>query len=225
MQFENNMELGFGIYTIPDIASILGLKYHKVERLLNEYWDKRFVDALGKKYSWAIGKTKAVSFHTLVEFYIFFQFKESGVSTQQILKAHKELAEIYDTAFPFANSKIIQDIRCVGRRIVLKTKNGDYINLDATKQLNLEFIQEFAKKLVFDTNNLAEKFFPLGKKNSVVVDPHHQFGQPVITNTNIFPQTIFNLYIAKESKQFIAASYDISLKQVNDAIAFCKNAA
>lgn len=225
MHLENQMELGYGIYTIPDIANILNLKYHKVERLLNEYWDKRFVNALGKKYSWAIGKTKAVSFHTLVEFYIFFQLKESGVSTQEILKAHKELSEMYNTAFPFAVSKIIQDISCAGRKIVFKTKKGDYINLDSTKQLNLGFIQEFAKKLVFDANNLAEKFYPLGKKNSVVVDPHHQFGQPVISETNIFPQTIFNLYNAKESKQFIAASYDITLKQVNDSIAYCKKAA
>lgn len=225
MQFENHMELGYGIYTIPDIANILNLKYHKVERLLNEYWDKRFADVLGKKYSWSIGKTKAVSFHTLVEFYIFFQLRESGVSTQQILKAHKELSEMYNTAFPFAISKIIQGIRCVGSRIVFKIKDGEYINLDATKQLNLTFIQEFAQKLVFDSNNLAEKFYPLGKKNSVVVDPHHQFGQPVIANTNIFPKTIFNLYNAKESKQYIAASYELTLKQVNDAIAFCKNAA
>jgi uncharacterized protein (DUF433 family) len=224
MKFENKIDLGIGIYTISDIASILDLKYFKVERLLNEYWDKRFSEELGNKYSWSIGKSKAVSFHTLVEFYIFFQLRESGVSTQQIIKAHHELSKMYKTAFPFAVSQIIESIRCVGKRIVFEI-NGDYINLDATRQFNLKFIQEFAKKLVFDENHLAEKFYPLGKNHSIVVNPHHQFGQPVIDHTNIFPETIYNLYISKESKKFIAASYDLSLKQIDDAIAYCKPAA
>ncbi|RKS26583.1 uncharacterized protein DUF433 [Flavobacterium endophyticum] len=225
MKFENKIDLGIGIYTISDIASILHLKYFKVERLLNEYWDKRFSDELGKKYSWSIGKSKAVSFHTLVEFYIFFQLRESGVSTQQIIKAHSELSNMYETAFPFAVSQIIESIRCVGKRIVFELKSGDIVDLNATKQLNLKFIQEFAKKIVFDKNNLAEKFYPMGKKSSIVVNPHNQFGQPVIDKTNIFPETIYNLYKSKESKKFIAASYDLSLKQVDDAIAYCKPAA
>ena len=72
MHFENKLEIGYGIYTMPDLANILNLKYYKVQRLLNEYWDKKFGSELGERYSWSDGKSKAVSFHTLVEFYIFF---------------------------------------------------------------------------------------------------------------------------------------------------------
>jgi uncharacterized protein (DUF433 family) len=225
MKFENHIELGIGVYTIPDIANILNLKYSKVERLLNEYWDKRFANDLGEKYSWSFGKSKAVSFHTLVEFYIFFQLKEAGVTTQRILKAHSELSEIFNTAFPFALSTIIDGINCFGKKIVFEIKKDEFIDLDSTKQLNLNFIKSFVEKLDFDRNHLAEKFYPLGKNHSVVVDPHHQFGQPVITDTNIFPETIYKLYSSKESKKFIASSFDLSLKQVNDAIEYCKKVA
>mgnify|MGYP006915293802 CR=1 FL=1 len=72
MKFENHVELGSGIFTVSDIATILNLKYFKVYKLLNEYWDNRFATQLGQKYSWSVHNTKAVSFHTLVEFYIFF---------------------------------------------------------------------------------------------------------------------------------------------------------
>lgn len=113
-------------------------------------------------------------------------------------------------------------MNCVGKRIVFEINENDLINLDSTKQLNMKFIKSFAHKLDFDNDNLANKFYPLGKAKSVVVDPSHQFGQPVIKNTNIFPQTIFNLHKAKETKKFIAESYEISLKQVNDAIEYCK---
>ncbi len=225
MEFENHTELGLGIFTVPDIACILNLKYSKVYILLNEYWDKRFASELGEKYSWSLNNIKAVSFHTLIEFYIFFQLKEVGVPTYQILNAHKELSITFQTPFPFAVSKIINKINCFGKRIVFELNDNELINLDSTKQLNMNFIKSFAHKLEFDKDELAEKFYPLGKKNCIVIDPNHQFGQPVIKKTNIFPQTIYNLYKSKESKKFIAESYEISLKEVNDAIEYCKSVA
>ena len=225
MEFENKAKIGNGIYTLPDLARILHLDYHKVQRLLNEYWNKRFVGDFSEKYSWTIGKSKAVSFHTLVEFYIFYQLKESGVSTQSILKAHSELSLIFQTPFPFAKSELLDGINCFGKKIVFEINKNDIINLDSTKQLNLKFIKNFMHKLDFNSNNLAVRLYPLGKKNSVIIDPKHQFGQPTIQGTNLFPETVFSLYMRKESKKFIASSYDISVKQVNDAISFCKNAA
>ena len=225
MKFENKAEIGTGIYTLPDLARILNLDYHKVQRILNEYWDKRFAEEFSEKYSWTVGKSKAVSFHTLVEFYIFYQLKESGVSTQSILKAHKELSQIFNTPFPFAKSEILDGINCFGKKIVFQMNNDEIIDLDSTKQLNLKFIKNFMHKLEFDNNSLAMRLYPLGKKNSVIVDPKHQFGQPTIQGTNLFPETIFNLYKKKETKKFIASSYDISVKQVNDAIDYCKTAA
>ena len=225
MQFENSAKIGLGVYTIPDIADILNIKYYKVSRLMNEYWDKRFADQLGNNYSWKVSNSKAVSFHTLVEFFIFYQFKEVGVSTRNILNAHKELSERYNTPFPFAQSDILSRINCFGKKIIFELQNGYLIDLDSTKQLNLKFIKDFFQKLDFDKNHLAQRLYPLGKKNSVIIDPKHQFGQPTIIGTNILPQTIYNLHRAKESKNFIASSYELSLKQVNDAIDYCKNAA
>lgn len=225
MKFENQAEIGNGIYTLPDLASILNLDYQKVQRLLNEYWDKRLANNFSEKYSWTIGKSKAVSFHTLVEFYIFYQLKEAGVSTQRILKAHKELSEIFKTPFPFAKSEILNGMSCFGKKIVFEISKDEIIDLDSTKQLNLKFIKKFMHKLDFDRNNLAQRLYPLGKKNSVVVDPKHQFGQPTIFGTNLFPETINNLYKNKETKKFIAYSYDISIKQVSDAIEYCKKSA
>lgn len=225
MKFENKLEIGNGIYTLPDLANILDLDYQKVRRLLSEYWDKRFAVDFGNKYSWSVGNSRAVSFHTLVEFYIFYQFKNAGVSTSKILKAHQELASMYNTAFPFANAKILEGIHCFGKKIVFEIKENEIIDLDFTKQLNLNFIKNFVNKLEFDKNNIAKRLYPLGKKNSVIIDPEHQFGQPTIFGTNLFPETIYNLYKNNETKKFISASYGISIKQVKDAIEYCKKQA
>lgn len=225
MSFENKSEIGIGIYTVPDLAEILNLKYYKVQRLLNEYWDKRFAEQLGSKYSWTDGKSKAVSFHTLIEFYIFFQLKETGISTKNILKAHTELSIMFSTPFPFAKAEVINGISCIGKNVFFEFKNKDIINLDSSKQLNLKFIKIFANKLDFDNGNLAVRLWPLGKEKSIVVDPNYKLGMPTIIGTNIYPESIYQLHLAEEPLKFIASTYSLSEKEVKDAIEFCKKAA
>ena len=109
-------------------------------------------------------------------------------------------------------------------KIYLKI-NGDTITLDGSKQLNLDFIKVFFKNLDFDNDMLASRFWPMGKENKVVCDPHRKFGQPVLDGTSIQSEAIYRMYLAKEPISFIASIYEIPLKSVKDAIAFHKNAA
>ncbi len=85
-------------------------------------------------------------------------------------------------------------------------------------------MEEFFEKIEFDDNNIAVRFFPLANSRNVVVDPKHQFGQPVISGTNIKIQTIFSLYQGGETLKDISSLYDISIDKVKDAIAFQKAA-
>ena len=149
MDFENKPMLGYGIYTVPDIAKILNLRYYKVQRLLKEYWDNRIAKDLSERYSWTDGKSKAVSFHTLVEFHTFFQFREAGIKTQEILKAHQVLSKKFDTAFPFATAYILKLIRIAGKKVLFQISEDEIIDLDFTGQFNIHFLVNFMKKLDF----------------------------------------------------------------------------
>ena len=224
MIFENKLAIGNGIYTVPDVARILRLPYYKVNTWLNEYWDGKLGKAFKGKYSWRIESTRAVGFHTLVEFYVMMQFAEAGVKATQVLKAHEELSKSYNTIFPFAQKQIIDNISTDGKRIYLNI-DGTAITLDGSKQFNLDFIRLFFKKIEFNNELLAAKLWPLGKDNAVVCDPHHKFGQPVIDGTNIQTEAVYKMYLANEPISFIASVYELSEKKVKDAIKFHKNAA
>lgn len=223
-KFENKLQLGNGIYTTVEIANILRLPYHKVNSWISKYWDGELGKAYEHNYSWQIDNSKAVGFHTLVEFYVMVQFAESGVKTRQVLNAHKELSDLFKTPFPFALKEVLQNIKTDGRKIFFKLK-GDTITLDGSKQLNLDFIKLFFKKLEFDKDMLAARFWPLGKQKKVVCDPQHKFGQPVIEGTNIQSEAIYKMYLAKEPIPFIAELYEISPEKVKHAIEFHKTAA
>lgn len=86
-------------------------------------------------------------------------------------------------------------------------------------------LKDYCHKIDFDNNSIAERFYPLGRMNKVVIDPHHQFGQPVIEGTNIYPDTIFHLYKAGEKISRILSLYNLNEQQVKDAIHYCEMAA
>lgn len=220
---ENHLQIGNGFYTIPDISWILGLPKSKVRFWLNKYWDGELGANFKKQYSWSVANTKAVSFHTLIEFYVLYVIAESGVKTRKILNAHQELANEFGTLFPFAQKHILENIKSDGQHIYFQV-DDTIISLDGSNQFNLNFIQIFFKNLDFDDEFLASRFWPLGHDKKIVVDPKRQFGHPVVGSTNIFPETLYNLYKSGESKEFIAFTYEISEQEVKDAITFCKAA-
>ncbi len=212
------LTLGEGIFTVQDMARILRLPAPKIRSWLNRYWDSRF-----GKHSWGVHQTKAVNFHTLVEFYVTLLLKEAGVPSRAIFKAHDQLSALFHTSFPFAHREVLTGLLCDGKRIYLDMQEG-VVSLDGTNQLNLDFIRDFLRNIEFGEDLLASKLYPRGKDSAIVVDPQRQFGHPVVENTNIHPETLYSLHLGGEPISFIASIYQIPEQAVRDAIDFCKAA-
>ncbi len=218
MTFDNTNTFGFGsgIYTTPEVAKILGLPRGKVRRWLKDYWNAKFANN-SLQYSVGIGTEEVTNFSTLIEFFTFYQLREKGVSAQKIVKAHDILVEVFKTPYPFATSNILTD----GERVLFEGNVGEIIKADKSLQLYInQVIEPFCQRIEFDNNKLANKFYPMGKSHTVVIDPKRKFGQPVIGDTNILTETVFSLFQAGESVEIIANLYDLKILQVEDAINF-----
>ncbi|RZJ94033.1 MAG: DUF433 domain-containing protein [Hymenobacter sp.] len=218
---ENEPQIGEGIYTVIDIAQVLRLPVRKVSRWIKTYWDGNLGKEFNSQYSWTLGQIKSVNFYTLVELYIFHQLNQLGLKPRAVLQAHKILAEKFSTSSPFASQEVLNSLKTDGKKIYLEQGDQVIISLDKSNQLNLDFIKLFFRLVDFNENSLASKFWPLGKSKSIVCDPQRQFGHAVIGNTNICPDAIFSLHKAGEPVKFISSVYEISEKQVKDAIEYC----
>lgn len=216
------LSLGAGIYTVPDISLILGLPGNKVRRWITDFWDDRLASKSVYQYSHGEGRERTVNFHMLIEFYTFYQLRCLGIRAKRILDAHLFLSKHLDTPYPFATSNILTE----GRKVLFSPEISTIINADEGLQLYLtEIIEPFCKKIDFSSIRLARRFWPNGKNSSVVVDPDHQFGQPVIEGTNILAEALYSMHSAGEDIQLIAELYHVNGSQVTDAIKFCKRAA
>lgn len=224
MNFENQLELGLGIYTPSEIARILRMPSHKVRWWINQYWDGELGEKYESQYSWKTKDSRAVSFHTLIEFYVMMELSEQGVRTRPLLEGHKILSDRFENPFPFAIKEVLQNIRTDGKKIYFIVDKERILSLDASGQWNLCFIDIFFKNIDFDTKNLAFRYWPLGKNNSILIDPDRKFGHPVIENHNIYPETIYNHFRAGDPVPYIAYVYNLTEKQVHDALEYCEAA-
>lgn len=224
MPFETQslIGVGTGIYTLPDIANILHLPAGKVRRWMHEYWHLRFSSSAESEFSYGSGKELVTNFLTLIEFFTFYQLRQEGVSAQKIVKAHQVLAKTFRTKYPFAKSNLLTD----GKQILFDGEVGNIIKADETLQITIkEVIEPFCKKVEFNEDDIVKRFYPMGKDHSIVIDPKRQFGQPVIDNTNVLVETVYNLHCGGESVETIISLYAITVDQVNDAINYYHRAA
>jgi uncharacterized protein (DUF433 family) len=217
-----NAELGLGIFTASDISNILLLPSNKVRRWIGNYWDNRFINNQNDVYSWGSGKDKAVNFHTFIELYVFIKLRDLGLGYKKIITAHQVISNELNVKYPFASTKILAG----ENDIFYYFDNETIVKADRTNQIGFKnIIEQYYNRIEFDSDSLAEKYWPLGKSNSIIVDPKHKFGQPTIIGTNILVDTIAGLYKGGESPEFIASIYDITSKQVKDALEYINRAA
>jgi uncharacterized protein (DUF433 family) len=171
---------------------------------------------------------KAVNFYALIEFYTYYHLREQGFTPYQIKQFRSFLKEELKVPYPFASVKISTQIDEKNRKNgqIFYEYLGQLLRADGKQQIIIKpFIEPFLKKIEFGKDSLAKRYFPLDKTKSVVVDPLRQFGQPTINGTTIQTAAVYNLYKAGESKKNICNLYDVSMKQVSDAILYYKRSA
>jgi uncharacterized protein (DUF433 family) len=71
-------------------------------------------------------------------------------------------------------------------------------------------------------NKLAEpeRWWPLGKDSSVVIDPQRSFGAPISAHSGIRTRILSSAAKAQESTEQVARLFRIDVKEVHDAVAF-----
>jgi len=219
-------KIGEGIYLVKDISKILHLDREKVYRWIVGYWRG---DLNGNvNYTFGEPDNRAINFYSLIEFYTFFKLREKGLSTIKIKALHVELSKLLKTPYPFAIAQdyYIEDRKTnkTKRKFVYYNYLESLIKLSPKKQFSFDFMETFLDKIEFDNTNLAVRFYPLSNSKNVVVDPKRQFGQPIVSGTNIKTETLFSLFRGGESLENISILYNISIDKVQDAVNF-QNAA
>ena len=199
-------------YSVEDIATILNLPESQVKQWLREY----------KKGQLAADEPEsepdlAADFHTLIEFYTFYQLRAQGVWPSKINNAREILADMLHTNYPFATANILTD----GKSVFYNAELGELIKADQTLQLTIQQVVEpFCKRIEFGDDSLATKLYPLGREVAIQIDPARQSGRPVVGDTDVLSQVVFDFFLHGNSVASVANHFNITEKEVEDVIVF-----
>lgn len=209
-----------GAYTLPDAAGLLGLRLDRMRKWVsgvslgaNGGKTRRF--PAGDLGSRGEGKDRTFSFWTLIELFSISQLRAHGLSMRRLRADRLELAERFDTDHPFALEGLLTD----GRRLLKELDDASLLELGTGGQTDFEaVIRPFCARLDFDSQTqLASRFYPIGRDSSVIVDPHHAFGRPIIQGTSITTEALACLVRGGENIDDIASDFRLNPAQVEEA--------
>ncbi len=199
-------------YSVTDIATILDLPEAQVKQWLKEYKKGQLADQQPEGSA-----NLTADFHTLIEFYTFYQLRSQGVWPSRINNAREILAELLHTQYPFATANILTD----GKNVFYHAEIGELIKADQTLQMTIrEVVAPFCKRIEFGDDSLATKLYPQGRESAIQIDPSRQAGRPVVGDTEVLARSVFDLFLQGHSVTDLAQRFDLSPKQVEDVIAF-----
>ncbi len=207
--------IGEGVYSVPDAAAILGFPINKVRRWIKTYWEDKFNDENGS-YTWGEGRDRGFNFYTLVELIAIYALREKEISFHKIIEARSFLQKELNVEYPFASEKVMSD----GQKFYFAINKTVLMDVNLSRQTSIkDLVEPYCKKLDFDAiDTLANQFWPLGKDHSIVVDPKHRFGEPVIEGTNISADVIASMVEGGDSIEMIADIYRLKPNQIEDAV-------
>jgi uncharacterized protein (DUF433 family) len=162
-----------------------------------------------------LGEQDAVSFVDLMEVAAVSKLRQKRFSFKRIRQINAYCRLYLKEPRPL----VTQKFKVAGRDIFL---DDDFdVLVDVGREAGMlawrEVLEPFLEDVEYE-NELARRWWPLGKERMVVVDPDYGFGLPVIEGTGVRTEIIAERHRAGDSIDEIAYDFDVTPEQIKDAL-------
>lgn len=220
--------IGTGIYPLHQAARLVGVEARALRRWLQGYSRKYKGERVRSEPLWETQlrdeglPEDVIGFRDLLEIRMVSAFVRHGVDLKVIRATVEAASRDFGRDYPLTNHQFLTD----GKRIFLQAieeTSGEPPMIDVLRK-QFVFSDIIKPSLYAGIEYGAEgavRWFPLGKRKTIVLDPALQFGTPVVTHTGVPTDTIYASYLAEgRDKTMVARVFDLTPKMVNDAVEF-----
>lgn len=223
---------GTGIYTPADAATLLHERTETVRR-----W------AFGYRRNRPAGVTvhpplihtdlpelegqRALTFVELIELLYIRAFERAGVPWPLIKEAANVAARMFSTDHPFALRQLYVDPHSVYGAVQESDGSESLIQLVGHGQHAMSLlVKPYLEQIDFGGDNVATRWWPMGREGGVVVDPLIAFGHPIVADVRMRVESIADAYDAElpgfgeQAADRVAWTYDIEPEHVRTALRF-----
>lgn len=215
--------IGQGIYTVTEASRLTGVSAPRIRRWLRGY---RTVSTdptttrppvFRPEYG-QIDGTLQLSFLDLIEVRVIDGLREMGVPWREIRRAEESAAELLKSRHPFATHSFLTDGREIFTEIREDSSSTQLVRLSERQQMFRAFVRPYLRGIEFDRGT-ARRWWPLGERRRVVIDPARTFGHPIGVRSGV-PTELIARFASSTAPERAAAWYEVELREVRDAIKF-----
>lgn len=215
---------GTGIYSLAEAAKLTCVSSRRIRRWICGY---RFKTESGTSHSAPVFQAElpaiegelAVSFLDLIEIRIVNSLLERKVNWKTIRRAECQARKMFGVSHPFATERFKTDGRSIFTALNAEHDDPALLDLAENQMAFRKVIAPYLTDLDFDHGLHPTRWWPMGNKKRVLLDPERSFGQPIVREG--VPTRILAAAGQREkSLQMVARWYEVDLKAVKDAIEF-----
>jgi uncharacterized protein (DUF433 family) len=227
------MPLNTGIYTAGDAAALLREDTRTVRRWAFGYPRSRRSGRIEhppliRTELPPVEGQRALTFVELVELLYVRAFHELGVSWSAIREAARVAASLFASPHPFALRQVYLDPESVLYGAVTEPDGTEaLIQLRGHGQQAFpQVVKPYLDQLEFGVDDLASRWWPMGRPGGVLVDPRVAFGSPIVEAVGIRVETLADAWDAESpayggrAAERVAWMYEIEPKHVHTALGF-----
>lgn len=161
------------------------------------------------------GERDAVTFVDLIEVAIVGKLRKRGVSLKRIRETNAFCRVYLREPRPL----VTQKFKVAGKDIFLDTDFDVLVDVGRSAGAFAwrEVLEPFLEDVEYE-NELARRWWPLGKGHMVVVDPDYGFGLPVVEGVGVRTEIIAERHDAGDSIEEITYDFGVTPKQIKDAL-------
>jgi uncharacterized protein (DUF433 family) len=221
--------IGRGAYSLREASRLTRVPMRAIRRWTQGYdWDNRgrqgHSDPIVATLHSPVDGSPILDFADLIEIRFLHAFRDYGVSWHAIRIAAKTAADLIGKRHPFSSRIFMTD----GHTILADVVNQNRGRRDA-KLIDLVRDQYEFRSVVrphlhatleFSAKDEPERWWPLGRRRRVVLDPERAFGAPIVDTYGIPTLILAPAVIAEGSAARAAEHYRVSEQAVRNSVVF-----
>ena len=162
--------------------------------------------------------TPGVSFIELVELVAIGKLKEFDFSLRQIRQIVRNCEEMLSVTHPLASLRFK-----IGGHDIFVERDGQLVEVGQRRRLRawVDVLAPFVRDLDYEEQlGFAVRWWPLGRSESVVLDPDYGFGMPVVAKSGVRTEILFERFRAGDLPAQVASDFGLSEHEVERALQF-----
>lgn len=214
-----------GIYSIRDASRLTGVAGGRIRRWLRGYRYRSHKKAYSSPPLWQgqwepLDHKLALGFLDLIEIRMVDAFLKAGVTWTTMRQARESARKWFNTSHPFCTHRFVTDGRQLLVELHRDTGEPGLVEIIQRQHVFAQIMRPFLRELEFSRDDGLVRWWPLGDKRQVVLDPTRSFGRPIVARPGVPTEVLAKAAAATGSIIEVARWFEVREIEIRDAVEF-----